>query len=68
MIASAGLSLMILSFYGQQHLPSDLAQVDWLSVGLFAAGLFILRKWKCNPIAVMLGCGGAGLVLQLIFR
>lgn len=68
MIASAGLSLMILSFYGQQNLPGDLSQVDWLSVGLFAAGLFILRKWKCNPIAVMLGCGGAGLILQLIFR
>ena len=68
MIASAGLSLMILSFYGQQNLPDDLARIDLLSVGLFAAGFFILRKWKLSPIAVMLGCGAVGLVLQLIFR
>ena len=66
MIASAGLSLMILSFYGQQHLPSDLLNINWHSVGLFAAGFFVLRKWKPSPIAVMLGCGAVGLVLQLI--
>ena len=67
MIASAGVSLMILSFYGQQHLPADLLNVNWLSVALFGAGLFILRKWKLSPIAVMLGCGVIGTVLQLIF-
>jgi chromate transporter len=68
MIASAGVSLMILSFYGQQHLPADLLNVNWLSVVLFGAGLFILRKWKLSPIAVMLGCGVIGTVLQLIFK
>ena len=68
MIASAGLSLMILSFYGQQSMPEELLNLDWLSVVLFAGGIFVLRKWKVNPIAVILGCGGVGLVLQLIFR
>ena len=68
MIASAGVSLMILSFYGQQSLPSDPAKADWISVALFAAGFVVLRKWKVSPIAVMAGCGAAGLVLQLIFR
>ena len=68
MIASAGLSLMILSFYGQQSLPEDLTNVNWLSVALFAGGLFILRKWKASPIAVMAGCGAVGLILQLIFK
>jgi chromate transporter len=68
MIASAGLSLMILSFYGQQKLPADLTDINFLSVALFAGGLFVLRKWKANPIAVMAGCGAVGLILQLIFK
>ena len=68
MIASAGVSLMILSFYGQQSLPEDLTNVNWLSGVLFAGGRFILRKWKASPIAVMAGCGALGLVLQLIFK
>jgi len=59
---------MILSFYGQQHLPADLLNINYLSVALFGAGLFILRKWKLSPIAVMLGCGVIGTVLQLIFK
>ena len=66
MIASAGVSLMILSFYGQQKLPQNLLSLDWISVGLFAAGFFVLRKWKFSPITVMLGCGAVGLVLQLL--
>ena len=68
MIASAGVSLMILSFYGQQKLPADLAGFSWISVGLFAGGLFVLRKWKPSPIAVMAACGVIGLVLQMIFQ
>ena len=30
---------------------------------LFAAALFVLRRWKPNPIWVMAGCGAAGLVV-----
>lgn len=57
MIASACLSLMILSFYGERTLPEDLATIQWIPVLIFAAGFFILRKWKVNPIYVMLGSG-----------
>ena len=67
MIASAGLSLLILSVYGQRSLPADLAQADWIAAVLFAAGLVVLRKWKVNPIAVMAGCGAVGLVLHMLF-
>lgn len=63
MIASAGISLMILSFYGQRQIPADLLRADPISVGIFAVCLFVLRKWKKNPIAVMLGAGAAGVVL-----
>ncbi len=67
MIASAGISLMILSFYGQRSLPADLTGIDCISVGIFAAGLFILRKWKINPIYVMAGAGALGVLLYSVF-
>ena len=66
MIASAGISLMILSFYGQRTLPADLTGINLISVFIFAVGLFILRKWKVNPIWVMVGAGAAGLLLYQI--
>lgn len=67
MIASAGLSLVILSFFGQRELPKNLTGVSWISVGIFAGGLFVLRKWKLNPIYVMAGAGVCGVVLCSLF-
>ena len=67
MIASAGLSLIILSFYGDGGITASLSDVSPISVLIFAAGLFILRKWKVNPIWVMAGAGAAGALLYSIF-
>ena len=67
MIASAGISLMILSFYGQRNLPPDLWNPDFISVGIFVVGLFVLRKWKVNPVYVMAGAGVLGIFLYSIF-
>ena len=66
MIASAGISLMILSFYGERTLPDDLSRVDVIAVAIFAAALFILRKWKVNSIYVMAGAGVAGILLYSV--
>ena len=63
MIASAGISLMALSFFEEQ--PS--AGINLISVLIFAVGLFILRKWKVNPIYVMLGAGVSGVLLYSVF-
>ena len=67
MIASAGISLVMMAFYGQQTLPTNLLGFEWISVGIFAAGFFALRKWKPNPIYVMAGAGVAGILLYSIF-
>ncbi len=67
MIASAGLSLLILAVYGQRVLPADLRSADLIAVGIFAAAFFVLRKWKVNPLYVMAASGLAGLVLYAIF-
>ena len=52
MIASAGISLIILSFYGQRTLPEDMGSIDYISVLIFGGALVILRKWKVNSLSV----------------
>ena len=64
LIASAGLSVMSLALFGEEGF-SGLASVNWISVALFAAAFFILRKWKPSPVFVMLGCGVIGGLLYL---
>ena len=66
MIASAAISIVILSVYGQRTLPEDLSGVNLISVFIFVVGLFVLRKWKVNPIYVMAGAGVFGVVLYSV--
>jgi len=66
MIASAGISLVILLFYGERSLPADLSGINIISVIIFGTGLFILRKWKINPIYVMAGAGAVGVLLYSV--
>ena len=66
MIASAGISLILMAFWGKQDLSCIWEIPDLVAVFLFAAGLFVLRKWKVNPICVMCGCGLVGLILYSI--
>ena len=63
MIASSGVSLLILAFYGQSSLPADLGSIDWIAVLIFAVGFFVLRRFKADPIWVMAGAGIAGVLL-----
>lgn len=69
MIASAGISLLILSLYGTRALPdfAGLGNLDRIAALIFAAGLFVLRKWKPNPMWVMFGAGAAGVLLYSLF-
>lgn len=66
MIASAGISLLIMALYGARTVPEDLCSVDPVALLLFAAGFFVLRKWRPGPIWVMAGCGAAGVVLYSV--
>lgn len=67
MIASAGLSLIILSFFGQRALPQDVRGINHISVLIFATGFLVLRKWKASPIYVMAGAGVFGILLYSLF-
>ena len=50
MIASAGISLLIMALYGQRTLPNDLASLDLIAAIIFVIGIIVLRKWKPNPL------------------
>lgn len=63
MIASACLSLMILSFYGTREIPADIKTIQIMPVIIFITAVFILRKRKINPIYVMFGSGIAGVMI-----
>ena len=67
MIASAALSLITMALYGQDGVSPDPADIDIAAACLFIASLAILRTWKPNPIAVMAGCGVAGIILYMVF-
>lgn len=63
MIASAGISLLIMALYGQRTIPVDLASIDFAALVIFLLGFVILRKWKPSPICIMAGSGIAGVLL-----
>ena len=67
MIASAGISLIVLSFFGDAGIAAGLSGIDPIPVAIFAAALLVLRIWKVNPIWVMVGAGCAGAALFSIF-
>ncbi len=56
MIASAGLSLVLLSLGGGTSLLAG-GSLDGIALVIFAAGLVVLQRWKVNPIWIMTGAG-----------
>lgn len=66
MIASAGLSILVVSFWGEHGFSLALGDINIISVILFCASLFVLRKYKPSPILVMAGAGLAGAIPYLL--
>lgn len=67
LIATAGLSILSLSLFNTETFRSAaLSHVDWKAAIIFVACLIILRKWKSNPIYIMLGSGAVGAVVYLL--
>ncbi|RGW34394.1 chromate transporter [Agathobacter rectalis] len=44
MIASAGISLLIMALYGQRTLPNDLASLDLIAAIIFVIGIIVLES------------------------
>lgn len=66
LIASAGLSIFTLTVWGENGLSSNMGSVNYIAVMLFTIAVFILRKWKPNPIFILLGSGIIGGAIYLM--
>lgn len=67
LIATAGLSILFLSLFNTESIQAGaFAQTDLKAVFIFAVCFVILRKWKPDPIYIMLGSGVAGIVAYLL--
>lgn len=66
LIASAGASiLMLVLFQAEIHeaVPGNIRIVE---LGIFAAALFLLRKYKVNAITIILGSGVVGTLIYVL--
>lgn len=60
MIASAGFSLLTLSFWNGKGIANFRENTDFVAIALFTIAFVILRKFRVNPIHVMIGAGIIG--------
>ena len=67
LIASAGLSLLVLAFWQGNPVSFDFHNINVISVLIFIPCLLALRIKKYDPILVMCGAGVVGLVAYSIF-
>ena len=65
MIASAGISILVTAFWGSET-DAVLAETNWTLVIIFAVCILLLRKFKMNPIWVMLLAGIMNAAVSLI--
>ncbi len=62
LIVSAAATILLLAFTGASELGMT-AQIDWIAVLIFAGSLVFLRKWKMNPMLLMVASGIVGLMV-----
>ncbi|MBU3805151.1 MAG: chromate transporter [Candidatus Cellulosilyticum pullistercoris] len=63
LIASAALSILCLALFGVNESSIVLSEIRWIELGLFAGGLYLLRRYKVNAIAIIFGSGVIGTIL-----
>lgn len=61
MIATAWISIMRMAFF-----PEGAKQINLVSIALFLLAFITLKKWKINPIFVMLASGLINLLIGVI--
>lgn len=66
MIAGAGLTILLLALFGTSSL-SEISSLRYIEAALFAVSLFLLRKFKTNPILIIFGTAVIGTALYMIF-
>ncbi|EAG9406801.1 chromate transporter [Listeria monocytogenes] len=66
LIISSAVSILLLSFMGSQTF-SEIKSTDWFAIAIFGCSFFVLRKWKANPILVMVITGVIGWIIYSLY-
>lgn len=62
LIISAAATILTLTFFGAEK-QLQISRINIRAAAIFLVTLVVLRKWKCNPILLMLLAGIAGIFL-----
>ncbi len=66
LIASAGLSILTLALFQAEKQNIELSNFRIVEFLLFITGLFLIRKFKANPILIIFGSGIVGTLVYSI--
>ena len=66
LIASAWLSIIVLTYWEGNGFSLDIHRIDFIAVGLSIVAFLIIKKFKINPVFIMLGCGLVGGIVYSI--
>lgn len=64
LIGSAGLSILIIAVFKSGVIAA--ANIQYVEAALFAVCLFLLRKYRANPILIILGSGVVGTLIYML--
>lgn len=64
MIATAGVSILVTSFWGTEVIGIETIKIT--AVIIFGICLFLLMKWKVDPVKVMLLAGVLNVIASVI--
>ena len=65
LIISAEFTMIQFALYGENRSDIKFAILDWKALFLLILMLFMVRKWKVNPVVIMLISGVFGSVLYM---
>lgn len=63
LIGIAGISIVYLAIFGQKKIDFLNLHINYISLAIFIFCMFVLRKYKLNPIYVMIATGVIGAVI-----
>ena len=66
LISSAGLSILMLGLFRTDLFSASIENLRFVELGLFIGALILLRKFKANAIAIILGSGVVGTLIYAV--
>lgn len=63
LIGAAGAGILLLALTGHNAITPEIRRFDFYALAIAAVSMFLLRRFKTNPVWVLLLSAGAGIIL-----